>query len=259
MRWASGWLRVVLAAWLLVVVGAHAGEYLIGRGDSLKVTVYGEPELSVEVDVADGCTVTLGLVGRVDVCGRSVTAIEDEITGRYAGGFLVNPSVSVKVGRYHSQRVDVLGEVARPGPQYLERETSLVEVISLAGGARAENVVRVDIIGVDGATRSYALTDLSTSVMVSEGDKIVLRPGEVVYVEGQIKRPGAITLVERLTATRALAMAGGPDEYANLRRVLVNRADGSTVRVNVPRVHRGLEEDIVLLPDDHLIVPRSAL
>jgi protein involved in polysaccharide export with SLBB domain len=92
-------------------------------------------------------------------------------------------------------------------------------------------------------------------VVVRAGDQIFLRPGQVVYVEGQIARPGAITLATGLTATQALALAGGPTATANLRAVLVNRADGSKVRLNVNRVHRGVAEDVVLGSDDHLIVP----
>jgi polysaccharide export outer membrane protein len=234
-------------------------EYHVGRGDSLHVQVYEEPTLSGEVVVNDACSISLGLIGAVAVCDLTLSEVEREITKRYAGDYLVSPSVAVRVIRYHSQRVDVLGEVEKPGPQYLEGQTSLIEVLSLAGGPRADNVVQVEIVGVDGSIRQYDLNRLPTEedVLVREGDRIYLRPGELVYVEGQIARPGAVLLTPGLTVTQALTLAGGPDETANLRRVQINRADGSIVRVNVARVHKGYDEDVVLTADDHLIVPRS--
>lgn len=254
---APRWMT--MGAALSLSGAAGAGDYLVGRGDAVFVQVYEEPSLSGEVVVTDACTVTLGLIGRVDVCGKTISEVEAEITRRYDGGYLVQPTVAVKVVRYHSQRVDVLGEVARPGPQYLEGTTTLVEAISLAGGPRADNVVRATVLSVDGTEQTFDLTQLPPEpVVVHEGDQIILLRGQVIYVEGEIERPGAVTLTPGLTVTQALALGGGPADYANLRRVQVNRTDGSTYRVNILRVHRGQEQDVVLEPDDHLIVPRGA-
>lgn len=250
-----------LGTMVLVPALATAGDYHVGAGDKLNVHVYDEPDLSGEVLVSEGCTVTLALVGRLSVCGLTPTEIEHLVTDAYAGDYLVNPTIAVKVVDYRSQRIDVMGEVNKRGPMFLERPTSVVEVVSLAGGPTAENVVNVEVYSADGTVASYdlnALTASVASVMVQAGDRVVLKPGEVVFVEGEIKRPGSVTLSEGLTVTQALALAGGPDEYANLRRVLVRRADGSQVRVNVQRVHRGAEDDLVLAADDYLIVPRGA-
>jgi polysaccharide export outer membrane protein len=268
------WLTVGLSAWAsdqAVVVAAEGaeggavtapardGEYRLGRGDALFVQVYEEPSLSGEVVVSDACSVSLGLIGQVDVCGRLVSEVEREIVNRYDGAYLVHPTVAVKVTRFHSQRVDVLGEVAKPGPQYMEGPTTLVEVISLAGGPRAENVVRATVVRRDGSEQIYDLTRMPAApVLLAEGDQIILLPGDVVYVEGQVDRPGAITLNAGLTVTQALALAGGTTDYANLRRVLVNRAEGEKVLLNVLRVQRGLSDDVELQSDDHVIVPRGA-
>lgn len=250
----------LLAVTALLSLPSSAAEYRVGRGDTLHVQVYEEPSLSGEVVVSDACAVSLGLVGRVDVCGRTISEIESDIVARYDGTYLVQPTVAVKVVRFHSQRVDLLGEVARPGPQYLEGPTTLVEVLSLAGGPRAENVVRVTIVHADGSESAYDLTALPVGepVVVEDGDQVFLLPGDVVYLEGEINKPGVVTLSSGLTVTQALALAGGPTEYAGLRRVQVNRPDGSKVRVNVARVHRGDETDLPLSADDHVIVPRSA-
>jgi polysaccharide export outer membrane protein len=237
-----------------------ASEYLVGSGDELTIQVYQEASLSVDVVVSAECTVTLGLIGRVEVCDLSTDQIAARIADMYTGDYLVNPTIAVKVKEFHSHRVDVLGAVSRPGPQYLDGETTLIEVVSLAGGPNAENVVQVEIVRADGSMLGFDMTRLDGSqpVLVTPGDKVYLKPGEVVYLEGQIARPGVVTLTDGLTVSRAVALAGGASEYANLRRVTVRRASGEKVRVNLNRVSRGLDDDPVLASDDHLVVPRGA-
>jgi polysaccharide export outer membrane protein len=254
---AMAW-RAACAA-MLAASSAHGADYKVGAGDELTVQVYQEPSLTVDVVVSDECTITLGLIGRVQVCAQTTDEVAAAVRDLYDGDYLVDPTIAVRVKKYHSQRVDVLGEVARPGPQYLDGETTLIEAISLAGGPKADNVIKAEIVGTDGQTRVIDLTqvDPADPVEVRRGDKIYLKPGEVVYVEGQIARPGVVTLSDGLTVTRAIALAGGAAEYANLRRVMVRRADGQKVRVNVQRVQRGVDDDPVLASDDHLVVPRG--
>ncbi len=244
---------------LLLASLAWGSEYRVGPGDTLDVRIYDEPELSGNVVVSESCSITLALVKRLEVCGLTPPEVEERIIDAYSGDFLLNPSVSVKVTEYQSQRVDILGAVERPGPQYLHGQTSLLEAISLAGGPTAENVVQVEIVGRDGGARLFTLQQLSSGMeaFVSPGDKVFLKPGEIVFVEGQVDQPGVVSLLEGLTVTQAIALAGGTDEFANVRRVMVRRANGEKQRVNIVRVNRGLEDDPVLGANDRLIVPRS--
>lgn len=254
----------VVLVWLFAAAGLAAAQedaYTVGPGDTLTVQVYEEPELSGEVVVSEGCTVSLGLIGSLSVCGATPSQLEARIAEAYRGDYLVHPTVAVKVAAYKSRRVDVLGEVVKRGPLYLEGRTTLLEIISLAGGPTADNVVQVEVVSADGSRRTYDLLSLTAAdetVLVKAGDKIVLKPGQVVYVEGEITRPGTVTMTDGLTVTQALALAGGPEEYANLRRVVIRRADGSQMKVNVVRIHKGLDDDPVLASDDHLLVPRGA-
>jgi polysaccharide export outer membrane protein len=251
----------MLATALLLAAAASASEYEVGPGDVLHVQVYDEADLTTDVEVSRECTVTLALVGRVEVCGHTLGDVERTLNALYADGYLKNPTVAVRVAQYHSQRVDVLGEVVQRGPIWLEGPTSLVEVISLAGGTKADNVVDVEVTSADGAVKRYdlrALTERPDAVQVRAGDTVVLAAGEVVYVEGNVKKPGSVTMAEHMTVTQALALAGGPDDFADLRRVLVRHADGSQQRVNIQRVRRGRAEDFQVVPSDHIVVPRSA-
>lgn len=238
--------------------GEGAREYRVGPGDVLRVHVYNESELSGRVVVNDNCTVTLSLVGRLSVCGSTPYEVEVAVTQAYAEGFLVHPTVAVSVEEFRSQKVDVLGSVNETGPVFLRGRTSVLEVISEAGGPSHENVLNVEVVRRGGQRESYSLMDLvdnPNAVEVRAGDKVILQPGEVVYVEGEVKKPGVVLVSDGLTVTRALALAGGSLEYGNLRRVLIRRADGGQERVNVHRIQRGRAPDVPVGPQDQIMVP----
>ncbi len=235
-------------------------EYTLGRADVVQVQVYGEPELSKEVVIDDTCRIMVALVGRVDACERTPAAVEQELEARLSDGILEHPHVAVSVVAYRSQRVDVLGAVENTGPIYLKGPTTVLDVVSEAGGPSGDNVVQLDLVRRNGSAETYSIPELVTRaepVRVFAGDKVVLKPGEVVYVEGEVARPGAVVAVDGITVARAIALAGGPKEYASLVRVLVRHADGSRERVNVKRIQRGRAADVPLTPDDHVLVPQG--
>lgn len=251
-------MRWMLA--LLLSSQALASEYRVGVGDELDVQVYDEERMSGTVVVNDQCAIKVDFVGYVEVCGRTTTDVEGLLTAAFTPDYLVDPQISVKVAKFRSQRVDVLGEVAKPGPQYLEGPTTLIEVISMAGGPKADNVTAVEIISADGAVRRLNTTSINPGddVSLSTGDTVYLKPGEVVYIDGEVNKPGVVVLQDGLTVTQALARAGGVGEYANIRRVLVLRGDGEKLRVNLRRVERGTADDVSLNSDDQVRVPRGA-
>ncbi len=250
----------------LLLLGAMAGpafgggEYRVGPGDKLKLHVYDEDGLSGELQVQDDCTVTVGLVGAMDACGRTPRELSDEIAEALKGDYLLQPMVDLRVIEFKSQRVDVLGEVHTKGPQYLQGPTTILDVVGMAGGTIADNVTHVEVVRADGTSSSYDLGALANSapVYVEPGSKVFVRPGDLIYVEGEVARPGSVGLADGLTLTRALALVGGPKDYANLRKVKILRAGGEQITVNVTRVLAGKEEDVVLRPDDHLLIPRGA-
>jgi len=218
-------------------------------------------ELSGALEVSEACTVPLPLVGRVEVCGMTTAEVEARIVQAYEGGYLLHPTVAVSVSEYRSQKVEVLGAVENKGPVFLKGATTILDVIGMAGGPSEDNVVTIEVVDGEGRVSKYKLPDLlrGDDVAVSAGDTVVLKPGEVVYVEGAVSKPGTVMLADDLTVTQAIALAGGPAEYSNLRRVVVRRADGSKVKVNVVRINRGKpEDDVVLREDDHVIVPDGA-
>jgi polysaccharide export outer membrane protein len=230
--------------------------YRLGSGDSIRVQVYGHPDMGREMAIPERCAVDLPFVGAVPVCGRSTAQAASDIRARLADGYLVNPEVVVDLVEYGSQRVVVKGAVKTPGVQVLRGLTSLSEVIASAGGPSEENVFEVVVLGEDNATKTYLLSELDRAVGVKSGDTVILNHGLFVFVHGEVEKEGAVPFRSGLTVTQALSFAGGMTEYAG-RKVRIVRANGEKVRVNISRIHRGLEADYVMEPADKLIIQRS--
>ena len=238
---------------------ASEGDYVLGPGDVVSVQVYNDTSLSGEHTIDESCQVDLTFV-QVAVCGLTPAETAREIRNALTPGYLLHPEVSVRITRYGSQKVEVTGAVSNPGILALEGTTTLSEIITRAGGPAQENVVEALLISPEGNTREYQLDQLAgTSVVVQGGDTVVLKQGRFVTVLGEVNREGTVPFRTGLTVTAALSEAGGPTISAVKRRVRVVRATGETLTVNIRKINEGKESDLALLPDDKVVLRRTAL
>jgi len=106
--------------------------YKLGTGDKLRLTVYGEPNLSGSFDVNDQGAVTLPLIGAVKVSGSTISEAESDITQRYGKDYLVNPRVNIEVLNYRP--FFILGEVGHPASYPYIVGMTVINAIALAGG-----------------------------------------------------------------------------------------------------------------------------
>jgi len=233
--------------------------YKLGAGDTVKVQVYGHPDMSREMAIPDRCAIELPFVGSVPICGRTTADAAAEIRDRFADGYLVNPEIVVDLIDYGSQRVVIKGAVKQPGVQVLRGATPLSQIIAAAGGPSEDNVFEVVLLGENNQTQTFLLSELEQTespVMVKSGDTVILNHGLFVYVMGEVEKEGAVPFRAGLTVTQTVSFAGGMTEFA-ARKVRVVRANGEKIRVNVNRIHRGLDADYVMEPSDKLIIQRS--
>lgn len=117
-----------------VAPGADA-HYRIGADDVLTVNVWHEPEVSRNVPVRPDGKISLPLVGDVQAAGLTPTELQNELEARFTK-FLTNPAVSVIVAEIRSQRINVLGQVLRPGTYALIPPMSVIDAVATAGGLR---------------------------------------------------------------------------------------------------------------------------
>jgi polysaccharide export outer membrane protein len=113
---------------------AGQGDYRLAAGDTIQIRVYGEEDLSVRLDVPVTGTVDYAFVGPVELAGKSVRTVQQELHDLLLGDYLINPRVSVSVARYRN--FYVYGEVARPGGYTWEPGLTVRKVITLAGGLK---------------------------------------------------------------------------------------------------------------------------
>ena len=238
--------------------------YLVGTGDTLHVSVYGEEDLCGDYVVYEGGAINFPLVGKIEVRGLSLPQISEALTAALGQRFLVDPHVTVQLQAYASQAVQVLGAVAKPGVFYLEGPTTLRQMLALAGGLISEKAIKEVRLerAVDGqrAVQVVKLEPLLAEgvgdLPLQGGDVINVAEGLVVYVSGQVKESGSVPYWDGLTVTRALAEAGGPDTYARLRQAYILR-DGERIVFNLKKLLQGRAVDIPLRPGDQLVIEQS--
>ena len=115
---------------------AHSdSSYVIGADDVLAVNVWKEPDVSRSVPVRSDGKISLPLVGELTAGGQTPLQLEQEITKRLASN-ISEPEVTVIVQDSKSQRINILGMVARPGTYMLTGSATILDAIAMAGGFR---------------------------------------------------------------------------------------------------------------------------
>jgi polysaccharide export outer membrane protein len=254
-----------------VSVNPDVGEYTIGAGDIIIISVWGHGDLTKEVVVSEKGTFSFPLIGEVKASGLTVNGLEAKLVELLSNGYVINPNVSVRIQGYQSKTVYVLGQVRSPGSYSLHKETSLIEIISRAGGvtdnagwiievvrpsersldkpvipdeAKKEEIIRVDVEGLLGGRPE-------DNIRIEGGDTIFIPPAAYYYIFGEVKRPGSYKLMRDTTILKAVILAGGFTEKASKRRIKIRREKGGeTIKVRV-------KLDDPVLPQDTIIVPES--
>ena len=254
---------------------APAGEYEVGAGDVLELAVFGNDDLSRIPTVQTNGSISLPLLGEVQVAGLTVAEVQRKITNLLAKDYLVNPQVEVKVREYNSQYVSVVGEVNSPGRKPLRGRTRLIDLLSEAGGFKPTASAEVMVTRTDGdfgEGRNSITVRLSRSGVPSgqdlvnlelplrNGDIITAFPKSYVTVDGEVNRPGRYAIEADLTVTGAVSLAGGLTRFGS-NDVKVRRNDPETgkatiLEVNLKDVRNGKKPDVPLLPNDVISVSR---
>jgi polysaccharide export outer membrane protein len=237
------------------------GSYRVGSGDIVLIQVYGEADLSGSFPVDPAGAVIIPLVGAVKVGGLTADCISVRVTEALADGYLRDPDVTVSLDGYRSQPVSVLGAVKNPGLYYLDGPTTVLQMLSKAGGVSSTGV---DALRLTRAGNDNDVIQIPYEPLLAEGrENLTLGAGDVLFVPdltvtvlGSVKNPGEVPYKEGLTISRCLASAGGATDVANLGRVYLQRGD-QRIRVNVRRVLAGKDPDLVVKAGDRVFVKES--
>ncbi len=250
-------------------------DYKIGRQDLLEINVFDLKELDQTVRVADDGSISLPLLGRLQVAGLTKGDLEGLIARMLEEKYVRNPQVTIFVKEYESKKVAVSGAVKKPDTYEMLGEKTLLEMISMAGGLDKDLGKEIIIFRqVEDGTAQRISVDLDQLVYQADPAlNLAVAPGDIIYVpsiekvrifvSGAVKNPNLyeVPRSEPVTVLKAVTLAGGTTDRAAERRVQVIRTgpDGSrvTLHVNLRKVKRGKAEDPVLQKDDLVLVPEA--
>lgn len=235
--------------------------YLLGPGDTVEITVFGEPELSRTVTIKPDGTISLPLIGEVMAAGKTTTQLASELTALYRK-YLKAPSISVVIREFRVERIYILGQVARPGEYQVRPGMGLLELLASAGGPTPRADLTKAVI-IRGRTEALQL-NLLEAFVTSKNPDVKLLPGDVLYIPetdrrviilGQVNRPGAYDLLEGQRVADLIAAAGGLTVRAALSRAFVVRG-AEQIPIDLQKVLAGdMQANIPVRPGDMVVVP----
>jgi polysaccharide export outer membrane protein len=245
----------------------------IGPGDLLDLSVFDVPELVLKVRVdVNGC-VSLAFLGDLKLAGMTVGNAQRLIARELVARQLVkDPQVSIFIEEFATQGITVYGEVNAPGIYPLMGPHHLYDVISAAGGLTLKSGRTVTVLhaGQSDHPEVVALANINTTenplehanISIYPGDTIVVSKAGMVYVLGEVNKPGAFLMEDNtsISVLKATALAGGTTKLASLKGSLILRkslAGTTQTRIPLDKIYHGKAQDLQLHAEDIVFVPLS--
>jgi polysaccharide export outer membrane protein len=274
--------RVLAALFILLLPAVAAGwDYVIGEGDTLLISVWGEKDLSLSVKVRPDGKITIPAVGEITAANMTPTALQSVITTRLKH-IVKTPIVTVALTEITNNKAYVFGGGVTSGVFPLTQRTTLLQLLCQIGQAQSATGTAA---GASAASASARNADLKNAYVLRNGKKIkqnfqnlfvsgdisediVIEPNDAifipahtdknVYVMGAVITPKAIEYREGLTVMEAILEAGGFTKFASQNDTVIYRKDGAgeiTIPVKVKKLSNGdLSQNAKLKPGDYVVV-----
>jgi len=225
--WRRTWVALVLClaaftagAQQQTAASSARAEYVLGAGDVVRIIVYQNPDLTLDARVSEAGTISYPLIGAAKIGGLTVGQAEKRIADALkSGNFVKQPQVSILVTNVRGNQASVLGQVNKPGRYPLEvADMRLTDVLALAGGISTTGADFVTVVGTRDGKPYRAEVDLPTVFAPGKrGEDLVIQNGDVIWVDhspmvfiyGEVQRPGAQRLERGMTVMQLLASGGG--------------------------------------------------
>ncbi|HEY1395091.1 polysaccharide export protein EpsE [Roseateles sp.] len=215
-----------------------AAEYRLGSGDALKITVFQNADMALETRVSEAGTISFPLLGVVRIGGLTVSEAEAKIAdGLKKGNFVKQPQVTILVIKVVGNQASVLGQVNQPGRYPLEvSDTRLTDLLANARGVASSGSDTLVLSGARGGKPFRLEIDLPTlfgpngreqDIVVQNGDVLWVDRFPMVYIYGEVQKPGQIRLERGMTLLQGLAAGGGLTLRGTDRGIRVHRKDDS--------------------------------
>jgi polysaccharide export outer membrane protein len=232
-RYARAFAVVAAVMWF-TQVAAKPEDYRLGAGDLIRIVVFDHDELSVDTRISQTGNITFPLVGLVPVAGLTTRDAELLLARRLTeGGFVKQAEVSLLVEEFQSQKVSVMGQVAKPGQYPLDSSKKVLDLLAIAGGVLSDTAADdATLVRADGKRIVIDLQKLfdgdpAVNYSVQDGDTVFVAHAPQFYIYGQVQHPGQYRLMRNTTISQAISIGGGLMPRGTQRGALVKRLDSS--------------------------------
>jgi protein involved in polysaccharide export with SLBB domain len=250
--------------------------FRLGPGDKVELEILGGDNTRQIALIGPDGMLYYDLLSGFDVSGMTLEELRGKLTEKL-GSYYRFPQVSAKMAEVRSKRVWILGRVNKPGVYPIVRPTTVVDIISQAGGlftsrfsGTTEELADLDHSFI---MRGRRMLPVNFHRLLREGDmgqNVQLQPGDYVYlpssltkeihVLGAVKQPRPVGFTQEMSLAAAIATSLGPSPNADLKRVAIVR--GALVNpkiavVDFEAIQQGRAQNIRLEPRDIVYVPSS--
>ncbi len=256
---------------------------LLLPGDLLTITVFRQPDLTLEVRIPQDGRITYPLIGAVDAAGHTQAELETTIRTKLEKDYIREASVTVTVKEYAKRRVYIVGGVTKPDGYEVppNSRVTVLQAIAAAGGftdkaykefvqivrrraGSEREVIKLSLVEVE---KLIAKGQPEADLELWPDDLIVIPSAvRVAYVLGAVNKPGNVDVPNdtRVTVSMAVSAAGSYTKFASTGRVQVLRrlssGDIKKISVDLDAVLAGdLNLDVQLLPGDVVWVPERGI
>jgi polysaccharide export outer membrane protein len=213
-------------------------EYLLAPGDILKISVFKNPDLSLDVRVSESGAIGYPLIGTVPVKGLTLPAAEGKIAQMLRdGGFVVNPQVNILLTTGFGNLVSVIGEVNKSGRYSVDSAGGHVSgMLASAGGVASTGGEMVSVSGIRNGkpfrrdidiVKMASTGNTADDIELNGGDTVYINRAPMFYIYGQVQKPGQYRLERGMTVIQALATGGGVTGKGTQRGIVRHRRDAN--------------------------------
>ena len=268
-------ISILIISGLLTDISFAASGYQVGPGDELLIKVFDNPDLSGTFTVDDEGALIYPLLGKLTISKKNAIEINFIITSLLKNDYLHDPIVDIRISRYRSKPVKIIGNSMSPKVVYLEGETRLIDLLATEVTLSIEpsKIINGKSIRIlrhmnegeleQSAFKPNSTIEIDLHKLFVVGDKdtnIILKGNDIIYLPqtmnissvhiiGEVLKPGSIPYEKNLTVLMAITKAGGPTKRASTKNTVVKRIkNGQEVKINVKMGDKLDPEDIIEVP-----------
>jgi len=259
-RWFA--LLAAVALFMFAIQADAASRETLGAGDTIRVTVFQNPDLTTEVRISERGTIVFPLIGEIALGGQTPVGAGNRIAAQLRqGNFMKDPQVNVSVVQVRSRQVSVLGNVARPGRYALDdTNLTLTDILALAGGISPGGADTVTVVtNRNGSEKKLEINvpemiakgTMSPNFEIQNGDTIYVQRAPVFYIYGEVQRAGAYRLEPDMIVMHALSLGGGLTPRGSDRGLAIHRRmpDGAVRKIDAKLFEAVRADDVIYVKE----------